>query len=128
MKAHYTVALALFAGFGLGAVAIHGLHAQATPPVYLITEIDVTDQENYMKDYGAPASAAIRAAGGRYVVQGGKTYPLDGEPPKGRVVVIAWDSIEKIQAWRGSTAWKELQPIREKVARFRSFAVEGLLQ
>ncbi|WP_197033696.1 hypothetical protein [Bradyrhizobium sp. URHD0069] len=32
MKTHYTVTLAMLAGFGLGAVAVQGLHAQANPP------------------------------------------------------------------------------------------------
>src|SRR5260221_622691 len=33
MKTHYTVTLAMVAGFGLGAVAVQGLHAQAKAPV-----------------------------------------------------------------------------------------------
>ena len=32
MKTHYSVTLAMLAGFGLGAVAVEGLHAQAKPP------------------------------------------------------------------------------------------------
>ena len=32
MNTHYTVALAMFAGFGLGAAAVQGLHAQASRP------------------------------------------------------------------------------------------------
>ena len=34
--------------------------------------------------------------------------------------------MEKIQAYRDSAAFKDLLPIRNKVATFRSFAVEGL--
>ncbi len=34
MKTHYTVTLAMVAGFGLGAVAVQGLHAQAKAPVW----------------------------------------------------------------------------------------------
>jgi hypothetical protein len=36
MKTHYTIALSLLAGGALGAGAIQALHAQATPPVYVI--------------------------------------------------------------------------------------------
>jgi Domain of unknown function (DUF1330) len=43
MKAHYAVALAVVTGFGLGAVAVQGLHAQAKPPAYLLAEVQVTD-------------------------------------------------------------------------------------
>jgi hypothetical protein len=44
MKTHYTIALAMFAGVGLGAAAVQGLHAQAKPPVYSVAEIDIADQ------------------------------------------------------------------------------------
>jgi hypothetical protein len=39
------------AGFGLGAIAVQELHAQAKPPVYQVVEIDVLNQEVYLKDY-----------------------------------------------------------------------------
>jgi uncharacterized protein (DUF1330 family) len=126
MRSHYTVTLAMIAGFGVGAVAVHGLHAQAKPPVYSITEIEVADQEGYMKDYAPRAAAALQAAGARYIVRGGKTYSFVGEPPK-RVVVLVWDSIEKFQAYRDSAAAKELEPVLQKYGKFhRSFAVEGV--
>jgi hypothetical protein len=48
MKARYTVALAMFASFGLGAVAVQGLHVQAKPPVYSVSEVDITDQAAYL--------------------------------------------------------------------------------
>ena len=51
MKSRYTTALAMLAGFGLGAVAVQGLHAQAKPTVYYISEIDVTNPEAYAKEY-----------------------------------------------------------------------------
>ena len=47
-------------GFGLGAVAVQGLHAQAKPPVYYIGEIDVTNADAYTKEY--QPVAAIRAS------------------------------------------------------------------
>ena len=62
MKTHYTIALAMFAGFGLGAIAVQGLHAQATPPVYSVGEVDIFDQAAY-PTYLPKAQAAIRAAG-----------------------------------------------------------------
>src|SRR5580692_1697392 len=112
MKIHYTVALAMFAG--LGAVAVQGLHAQAKPPVYQVTEIEILNPEAYSKDYVPKARAAIQAAGGKFLAVGGKTTALDGEPPKSRIVIQQWDSVEKIKAYRDSAAFKELLPLREK--------------
>ena len=45
MKTHYTVALAMLAGAAIGATAVNGLHAQAKAPLYLVSEIDVTNPE-----------------------------------------------------------------------------------
>jgi uncharacterized protein (DUF1330 family) len=118
MKTHYTVALAMCAGFGLGAFAVQGLHAQANAPVYSVAEIDIADQAAYSA-YVPKAQAALKAAGG-------KITAVDGEPPKSRVVIQQWDSLEKFQTYRNSAVFKELQPIRDKVAKFRTFVVDGV--
>jgi uncharacterized protein (DUF1330 family) len=128
MKAHYNVTLAMLAGFGLGAVAIEGLHAQAKPPVYQIVEIDMLNQAAYLNDYVPKAQAAIKAAGGKFLAAGGKTTTIEGEPPKSRIVIQQWDSVEKIKAYRDSAAFKDLLPLRNKLAKFRSYAVEGVTQ
>jgi len=128
MKTQYTVALAIIAGFGLGAAAVESLHAQAKPPVYYIAEVDVTNPEAYAKEYVPRAVAVTKAASGRIVVLGGKITPLDGQPPKPRVVVQVWDSIEKIQTWRNSKEFKEVREIGKKYATFRTYAVEGVSQ
>jgi uncharacterized protein (DUF1330 family) len=49
---------------------------------------------------------------------------LEGEPRKG-IVVIAFDSVEKAQAWYESLAYRELRPIRHRAAKSRVFIVEG---
>jgi uncharacterized protein (DUF1330 family) len=128
MKTHHTIALAMLAGFGLGMIAVQGLHAQAKPPVYQVTEIDAPNLETYLRDYAPKAQAAIKAAGGKYLVAGGKTTAIEGDPPKSRITIQQWDSVEKIKAFRDSAAYKELQPLRDKLAKFRTYAVEGIVQ
>ena len=128
MKTRYTVTLAVIAGFGIGAAVVEGLHAQANPPVYYIAEIDVTNADAYMKEYVPKAQATIKAAGGRFLAAGGKVTAIEGAPPKQRVAVQVWDSMEKIQAWRNSKEYKEARKIGDKYAKFRAFTVEGLPQ
>lgn len=128
MKAQYTVALSMLAGVGIGAVAVQGLHAQATPPVYYVAEVDVTDIEAYTKEYAPRAQALIKSSGGRILAAGQKVTALQGDPPKPRVAIIQWESIEKIHAWRNTSEFKELRTIGDKYAKFRNFAVEGLPQ
>jgi hypothetical protein len=64
MKTRYTVVLLMIAGAALGGAAIEGLYAQAKPPVYLVTEIDVTDPDAYAKEFAPKAQATFKAAGG----------------------------------------------------------------
>src|SRR5260370_38167034 len=104
MKTHFLVALAMFGGFGLGAGAVQGLHAQAKAPVYLVTEIDVTSPEAYGKEFAPKAQATIKAAGGRLIAIGGTggagakpVTAFDGTAPK-EVTIQAWDRIEQIKA------------------------------
>ena len=132
MKTQLALSLAVAAGFGLGAITVHGLHAQAKPPVYYVAEIDVTNPDAYAKEYVPKAQAIIKAAGGKFLAVGGtsggaKLTAFDGEPPK-RAVVQVWDSMEKVQAWRNNPEYKEARKIGEKYAKFRSYAIEGMAQ
>jgi uncharacterized protein (DUF1330 family) len=128
MKTHYTVALSMFAGAALGAAAIQGLHAQAKPPIYSVAEINVTNLDAYLKEYAPLAQAGIKAGGGRLLAAGQNVTSVEGQPPASRVAIQAWDSIEKLQAWRNSAAFKEARQIGDKYAKFRTFTVEGLPQ
>ena len=71
--------------------------------------------------------------GGQYVASGGpgssgKVTGFDGEAPKSRVVIVKWDSLDKIQAWHSSPEFQENRKIGDKYAKFRSFAVDGVPQ
>jgi uncharacterized protein (DUF1330 family) len=122
------IALAILAGFGLGAVTVHVLHAQAKPPVYYFAEIDITNMDGYVKEYAPLAQASIKNSGGRLLAAGSKTTTFEGAPPKSRVAIQVWDSVESIHAWRNSDAFKFARKIGDKYAQFRAFAVEGLPQ
>ena len=126
MKVNYALALTLIAGFGLGAISMQALHAQSKPPAYVISEVDVTNPDAYMKEYAPVVTKAIEAAGGKFLARGGKTVTVYGEPPKARAIVIAYDSLEQAQALYSSPAYLEARKIGDKYAKFRTFAVEGV--
>jgi uncharacterized protein (DUF1330 family) len=128
MKTRYTVTLAMLAGFGLGAVAVQGLHAQAKPPIYYIAEIDVSNIDAYTKEYSPIAQATIKAAGGRLLAAGQNVTSVEGAAPTKRVAIQAWDSLEQMRAWRNSAEYKKAREIGDKYAKFRAFTVEGLPQ
>jgi uncharacterized protein (DUF1330 family) len=128
MKTNYKVAIALVAGAAIGGSVIQGLHAQATPPIYRIAEIAITDVDGYTKEFAPKAQAALKGAGGRFLAAGQKVTAIEGEPPKTRVTIQVWDSLEKMKAAFESAEYKEARKIGDKYAKFRAFAVEGLPQ
>ena len=128
MKTNYKIAIALVAGAAIGGAAIQGLHAQAKPPAYVVIPIlkinDAAAFKAGVTDKASATAAAMKATGGHYVIRGGKTTSLDGNPPE-RLVVIAFDSVEKAQAWEKSPAVKEVTAARMKSTNSLSFIVEG---
>ena len=128
MKTHYTVALSLLAGLAVGAAAIQVLHAQAKPAAYVVAEIDVINAAPYDKDYVPPAAKANTDGGGKYIVRGGETTSFYGDPPKSRIAIMLFESMDKAKAAFDSPAFKAAKAIGDKYANFRVYAVEGLPQ
>jgi uncharacterized protein (DUF1330 family) len=127
MKASTLVALSLLAGSVIGGTAVQRLHAQASPPVYLVGEIEISDPEGYRRDYLPRAQALIRQHGGR-AIAGGSPTTMVGEPPKSRVAIYAWDGMEQLMGWFNSPEYQEVRKIGERYAKYRNFAVPGVAQ
>lgn len=117
--------LAAMAGALIGAA---GARAIPTPqkedaPGYIVAEIEVTDPA-VMKRYGEGVAETLAPFRHHYVVRGGKPQPLEGEPPRG-VVVIAFDSVARAREWYESPAYRALIPLRQSGSKGRIFLVEG---
>jgi uncharacterized protein (DUF1330 family) len=113
--------------FDRGSERHGGSRAEAkTPPAYLIAETDVTDRAAFQK-YAekVPETLAPFRGSFHYVVRGGKTQALEGQPPKS-IVVLAFDSTEKALAWYNSPAYEAIKPIRQGASVSRMFMAEGL--
>jgi uncharacterized protein (DUF1330 family) len=127
MKNVGMVAVALFVGCALGAGAISGLHAQgAKKPAYVVAEVQVTDPAAFQA-YAAKVPDTLKPYNGRTIVRG-KGDALEGEPPKGSVVVLAFDSLEDARKWYDSAAYLALIPEPQKSATSRVHIVEGVPQ
>ena len=129
MTRYFSLAIAMLAGGALGAAAVEGLHAQAKPPVFQVTEIDVSaaNVDAYIKEYAPKAQALIKANGGRPLAGTQNVTTLEGAAPTRRVAITQWDSLEKLQAYRATAEFKNLRAtVGDKLAKFRSFAVEGM--
>ena len=125
MKIRTAVALAIIAGFGLGAATVGMIHAQAKPPVFVIAEIvDISNVDAYMKEFQPKAAPLVKKYGGRVIAASANVTALDGQRPS-RVAIQQWESIEKVKAWHGSPEYKEIRKIGDKYAKVRLYAVEG---
>lgn len=130
MQAKYNIALAMAVGFALGAGAIYGLHAAATPPAYTVAEISVKDEDGYKKDFLPGAQKLIADHGGKYVAGGfNKTWAMTGAAPANRVVILQFENMDKIKAWYDQGGGRDIERnVGDKYATFRVFAVEGVAQ
>ncbi len=127
MNTRYKIALAMLASAGLGAAAIQGLHAQAKPPAYIVIPIlkinDAAAFKSAIVDRPG-ATAELAAAGGHYVVRSQKFISVDGDPPE-RLVILAFDSVEKAQAYLDTPGQKAVNAARAKTTDSLEFIVEG---
>jgi len=114
----------MIASFGLGVFAGQPL-AQIAPPAYVVTVFDSGLRSATDTDYPSLNPATFQPSGGHYIVHFGKTVTFDGRPPN-RFVVIAFDSMEKAQAWHSSDAFRQSYDAR-KLSDVRAFAVEGII-
>jgi uncharacterized protein (DUF1330 family) len=120
------LALALVVGAAVGAAAVQGLHAQAKPKAYQVTELEVIDAAAF-KTFAAATAASQSAAAGRNLrTGGGKMVAFVGDPPK-NVAITEFDSLDQAVAWRNSAAFKDLSPQRDKAIKIiRQYTVEAM--
>lgn len=125
MKRGYMLTLAVLSGIGIGAIGVRSLQAQAKPPVYMIGLVDVSNMDGYAKEYLPPAQASIKAHGG-VTLAGGPGTVIEGSPPGTRFVILKWDSMEQLKAWRNSPEYMAAHKDGEKYAKFNVVAVSGV--
>ena len=126
MNSKSKLALALVVGAAIGGAAVQGLHAQSKPPVYLIGQVEVTDQTGYQREFVPQASARVQTAGGRFLARGGNVTALVGNAPPPRVVIQQWESMDALMSWFNADETKKLRELQAKYAKVQVFAVEGL--
>ena len=93
-------------------------------PAYVIVEVEVTDPKLF-EEYRPLAAASIARHGGRYLVRGGATEPLEGGWEPKRVVVLEFASVEQARGWYRSADYAPAMEMRKRAARSRAILVEG---
>jgi uncharacterized protein (DUF1330 family) len=115
--------IAVLIGAGIGALSMQALRAQAKPPAFVIAEVKVKNQKEYMSEFLPARAKAIADAGGKYLVQ---AKGFVGQAPAGRVVIVQFENMDKLIAFTESKGFKESEAIGERYADIRILGVEGV--
>jgi uncharacterized protein (DUF1330 family) len=86
----------------------------------------VTASESHRFLAKVPAPKALTDAGGKFLVRGGETISYQGAAPAPRVVVIQFESLDKLQALYNSAPYKDAVAVGDKYATQRIFGAEGV--
>jgi uncharacterized protein (DUF1330 family) len=95
-------------------------------PAYIIVDMKITDPEQY-KQYMAAAPAAVAAAGGEYLVRGGKFEALEGNWQPARIAMLRFPSFEKARAFYDDEMYRAARAKRAGATEFFNMVlVEGV--
>ena len=96
------------------------------PLAYLIVEMQISDHEQY-KQYMAVAPAAVAAAGGEYLVRGGRHETLEGDWQPARIAMLRFPSFEQAKAFYDSEMYRLARAKRDGATEFFNLIlVEGV--
>jgi uncharacterized protein (DUF1330 family) len=96
------------------------------PAAYIIVEMKISDPERY-KAYMAAAPATIAAAGGEYLVRGGRHETLEGDWQPARIALLKFPSYEQAKAWYDGEQYRAVRSKRAGATEhFKMILVEGV--
>ena len=96
------------------------------PAAYIIVDMLISDMEQY-KQYMAEAPAAIAAAGGEYLVRGGRFETMEGQWQPGRLAMLRFPSYETAKAFYDGEMYRAARAKRLGATEFFNMVlVEGV--
>ncbi len=94
-------------------------------PVYFVIDVKITDPEG-IKPYQAKVEETFKAFGGERLVAGGTLEALEGEAPRGRIVIVRFPNSTQAHAWHDSAAYQAIVGHRLAAAESQAYFVEGV--
>ena len=93
---------------------------------YIVVDMQISDMEQY-KQYMAVAPAAVAAAGGEYLVRGGRFETLEGQWMPSRIAMLRFPSYEAAKAFYDSEMYSGARAKRAGTTEFFNMVlVEGV--
>jgi uncharacterized protein (DUF1330 family) len=94
---------------------------------YLLAQIEVTDRQAYMDEYGSRAIPTIMNAGGKVLVANWDAVTSEGSWPSNLTVVVEFPSLKAAQSWYASEEYSKAKPFRLKNAEYSNLILlEGV--
>ena len=95
-------------------------------PAYIIVDMLISDMAQYQQ-YMAVAPAAVAAAGGEYLVRGGRFETLEGEWQPSRIAMLRFPSYELAKAFYDGEMYQAARAKRLGATEFFNMVlVEGV--
>ena len=91
---------------------------------YVIGDIEVTDPEAYAK-YAAGVPETVAAFGGKYLVRGAAGEAVEGDWTPKRLVVLEFESMERLKAWYDSPEYADLKKLRQSASKGNLIFADG---
>lgn len=93
---------------------------------YIIVDMQISNMEQY-KQYMADAPAAVAAAGGEYLVRGGRFEVMEGNWQPARMAMLRFPSFEKAKAFYDDEMYRQARAKRVGATDFFNMVlVEGV--
>jgi uncharacterized protein (DUF1330 family) len=93
---------------------------------YIIVDMQISDMEQYKK-YMAAAPAAVAAAGGEYLVRGGKFETLEGNWKPARIAMLRFPSFDAAKTFYDAELYRTAREKRQGATEFFNMVlVEGV--
>ena len=93
---------------------------------YIVVDMNITDMEQY-KRYMAEAPAAVKAAGGEYLVRGGKFEVIEGEWQPARMAMLRFPSFDAAKSFYDGEMYRQARAKRAgTTSYFNMVLVEGV--
>ncbi len=93
---------------------------------YIIVDMQISDMEQYKK-YMAEAPASVAAAGGEYLVRGGRFETLEGQWQPARIAMLRFPSYDAAKAFYDGEMYRAARAKRAGATEFFNMVlVEGV--
>ena len=94
-------------------------------PAYFVIDVNIKDAER-IKPYQLAVEETYTAFGGQRIVAAGQVDVLEGDGPRGIIVIVQFPSLAQAHAWHDSPQYQAILGYRLTAAESHAYLVEGL--